>query len=123
MVITNIFSFSHNVFYYVKEIFFSLYPPLQRRGGYTVLTLSVLLSILPSVTIIFRHTFLSNHASQPLQTKVIWLGVLQVIYRIHDHQLYTSCFTNIAWSSANFSSHFSQQSSITATSNFVWCIG
>ena len=50
-------------------------PPLRRRGGYTGLTLfvlpSVFLSILPSVTNIFRHTFLSNHASQPPQT---WYG-------------------------------------------------
>ena len=34
-------------------------PPLRRRGGYTVLSLSSLLS----VTNIFHHTFLSNHAS------------------------------------------------------------
>ena len=37
--------------------------------GYTGLTLSAL----PSVTNIFRHTFLSNHASQPPQT---WYGAL-----------------------------------------------
>ena len=31
------------------------------------------LSLLPSVPNIFHHTFLSNHASQPLQT---WYGAL-----------------------------------------------
>ena len=39
----------------------------EEEGGYIVLALSVL----PSVSNIFRHTFLSNHASQPLQT---WYG-------------------------------------------------
>ena len=38
-------------------------------GGNIVLALSVLLS----VTNIFRHTFVSNHALQPLQT---WYGAL-----------------------------------------------
>ena len=34
----------------------------------TVLALSILLSILPSVISIFRRTFHSKHASQPLQS-------------------------------------------------------
>ena len=42
---------------------------LQRRVGYTVLALSVL----TSMTNIFHQTFLSNCASQPLQT---WYGTL-----------------------------------------------
>ena len=42
---------------------------LRRRGWYIVLALSIPLS----VTNIFHHVFLSNHASQPLQT---WYGAL-----------------------------------------------
>ena len=45
------------------------YTPLRRRGGYTVLALSILLSL----TNVYGSTFLSNHASQPLQT---WYGAL-----------------------------------------------
>ena len=41
--------------------------PLLWRRGYSILVLSVL----SSVTIIFHHTFLSNHTLQPLQT---WYG-------------------------------------------------
>ena len=48
-------------------------PRLRRREGYTVLALSILLSILPSVTNIFCCSFFRNHASQPLQT---WYGAL-----------------------------------------------
>ena len=43
------------------------YTPASKKRGYTVLALSVL----PSVNNIFRRTFLSNHASQPIQT---WYG-------------------------------------------------
>ena len=39
-------------------------PPIGRRGGSTVLSLSVL----PSASNNFRRTDLSNHASQPLHT-------------------------------------------------------
>ena len=48
-------------------------PPLGRRGGCTVLLVFVSPSVLLSVTSIFHLTFLSNHASQPLQT---WYGSL-----------------------------------------------
>ena len=40
----------------------------SKKRYYTGLALSALPFILPSVTNIFRRTFLSNHASQPLQT-------------------------------------------------------
>ena len=86
--------------------------PLQlQRRGYTVLALSVL----PSVTNIFRHNFLSNHASQPLQT---WYGALT---RLPTHPLPDSrppvfyavlkltLFSDIISSGAKFSSPFSQQ--------------
>ena len=43
----------------------------KKGGGYTVSALSFLTFFLPSVTNIFRRTFLSNHASHPLQT---WYG-------------------------------------------------
>ena len=46
---------------------FFFIPKLGRRGRYTALALSFLLSL----TNIFHHTFLSNHASQPFQT---WYG-------------------------------------------------
>ena len=44
--------------------------PFSKKREYTGLALSVLLSALPAVlpSNIFHHTFLSNHASQPLQT-------------------------------------------------------
>ena len=52
-----------------------LYPRFSEEGEYTGVALSILLSVflsvLPSVTNIFYHTFLSNHASQPLNT---WYG-------------------------------------------------
>ena len=47
--------------------------PLRRREWYTVLALPVLPSAHPSITNVFRRTFLNNHASQPLQT---WYGAL-----------------------------------------------
>ena len=46
---------------------YSNYTPAAKKRGYTVLALSVL----PSVTNIFSHTFLSNHASHLFQT---WYG-------------------------------------------------
>ena len=46
-----------------------LYPRFEEEGGYTVFALSVR----PSATNTFCHTFLSNHASQPFQT---WCGAL-----------------------------------------------
>ena len=48
-----------------------VYPSFEEEGVYCVS--SVCPSVLPSVTNIFRCTFLSKHASQPLQP---WLGVL-----------------------------------------------
>ena len=70
--------------------------PLWRRGGYTVLALS----ILPSVTTIFRCTFLSNHASQPLQTwyvasargptHCVWNSCPPVIYSLFPGSLHFS---------------------------------
>ena len=47
--------------------------PHLKKKGYTLLAVSVLPSILPPVTNIFHHTFLSNNASQQLQT---WYGAL-----------------------------------------------
>ena len=55
------------------SVLFVFIPPLRRRGWSTVLALPVLPSVLSSVSNIFRCTFLSNHASQPLQT---WYGAL-----------------------------------------------
>ena len=68
MLAARIFSFSHNVFCPSQNLFRFLYPASKKRG-YTILALSVLTSI----TNIFCHTFLGNHASQPLQT---WYGAL-----------------------------------------------
>ena len=86
------------------------YNPASKKRGYTVLALS----LLPSITSIFHRTFLSNHASQTLQT---WYGalarVLHVAYQIQICKLSTSCFTTwfiIRHSVRNqyFPSHFSQ---------------
>ena len=49
-------------------LFLSYHTPAWKKMGYTVLALSVFPSVLLSVINIFRRTFLSNHASQPLQT-------------------------------------------------------
>ena len=54
--------------YSVSHIYITL---LRRRGWYTVLALSLLSSVLPSLSNIFRRNFLSNRASQSLQT---WYG-------------------------------------------------
>ena len=43
------------------------HTPASEKRGYTVLALSVLPSVLPSVTNIFRRAVFSNRASQPLQ--------------------------------------------------------
>ena len=48
-------------FLYLSYIY---YTPFQRRGRYTVLALSIVLSL----SNVSSSTFLSNHASQPLQT-------------------------------------------------------
>ena len=101
-------------------------PPLQRREMYTVLALSICLSISPSIISIFRHTFLSNHASQPLQTWYVASA------RGPTGHLQNSCllpvlqftlFSKITCLGAKSLSHFSQQPCIKATSNLVWCFG
>ena len=100
-------------------------PPLRRTGGYTVLAPSVL----PSVTNIFHHIFLSNHASQPLQT---WYGASArgptgclsnlgppVIYLlVYDLVYFLTSLCN-----QYFLSLFSQQPCIITTSNLVYCFG
>ena len=58
MLVTRILTFSRNV-----------YTLASKKRGYTVLALSVFLS----VTTIFHRIFLGNHASQPFQT---WYGAL-----------------------------------------------
>ena len=72
-----------------------LYVTYEFRGVsclLPVLRLS-LFSDFPYITNIFRLTFLSNRASQPLQTWYgAWLGVLHIAYRIQVRQLPTSCF-------------------------------
>ena len=89
MLETSIFSFLHNVFkghillagvktsncnkVNIMCLYVHNYTPTSKKRGYTVLGLSVLLSVHPSLTNLFHHTFLSNHASQPLQ---IWYGAL-----------------------------------------------
>ena len=77
-----------------------LYLSFKDEGGYTVFALSVHLSV--------RHTFLRNHASQPIQT---WYGALargptftSASYLLPVSRL--SLFFDIAWSSTEFSLHF-----------------
>ena len=54
-------------------------PPLRRIRG--VYCFQLFPSVLPSVTNIVCRTFLSNHASQPLQTwYVAFARVLHVVY-------------------------------------------
>ena len=50
---------------YSVELFYSRF---EEKGGILFL---LCLSVFLSITNFFRHTFLSNHASQPLQT---WYG-------------------------------------------------
>ena len=80
-------------------------------------------SVRPSVTSIFRCTFLSNHASQQLQT---WYGasarsptfcllnshppvIYFLFYDLVFFSRHKSLFSDKPWSSAKLSSHFSQQ--------------
>ena len=71
------------VFIFFPEMIRMIFIPLlRRRGGYIVLALSV--------TNIFHCIFLSNHASQPLQT---WYGAeARGPTWIYIRQLSTSCF-------------------------------
>ena len=112
-------------------------PLLRKRRGYTGLALSVLPSVflpvlsfvLPSVANIFRRIFLSNHASQPLQTwygvsargstRRLWNSGPRVIYFL----FYDLVYFRPSVRNQYFPSHFSQQPCITATSNLVWCLG
>ena len=63
---------------------FDVYTPAsKKRGKYCFSSVHPFfrLSVLPSITNIFRRIFLSNHTSQPLQTSYgAWLGVLHVAY-------------------------------------------
>ena len=79
-MVTCIFSFFHHLSILSKTeiiILILYYTLLRRRGGIYYLVLSFCPSLCPSirlsVTIIFNRIFLSNHASQLLQT---WYGAL-----------------------------------------------
>ena len=85
-------------------------------------------SFCPSVTNIFRRTFLSNHVSQPLQTwssalaRVSYTSLTEFTSASYPLSvLRLSSFFDLTWSCAKFSSHFPQQPRITANSFLVWC--
>ena len=82
------FNIIHN--YSEIGVAFILYPRFEEEGWEGVDTVLGMF-ILPSVTNIFRRTFPSNHASQPLGASASARGP-NVASRIQVRQLSNSCF-------------------------------